>query len=157
MLGLPLLPDLDHGLLGCAELFARAVPGFLMCYCAWLLSSRNGWLRPVDAKFWSWELWLHTFCKPYWTLQVGWPRYLLQTSCVPQCFSRYATQGVDLLEAGAPAVSSCVVSTSALISAVCCCVSQGTIHGLLGGLLGINFAIKVCVAGLGNSVGCFAL
>lgn len=72
MFGLPLSPSLDQSLLGFALVFARTVPGIVLGYCVWLLCSFSGWHRPVDARFWSWEMWLHSFCKPYWTLQVRW-------------------------------------------------------------------------------------
>jgi hypothetical protein len=72
LLGLPVLP-MNHSLPALGVFMLLMLPLFALMYASWLLCSLSGWMRPVHARFWSWELILHQFCKPWWILQVrGW-------------------------------------------------------------------------------------
>eukprot|EP00775_Hariotina_reticulata_P002678 gene2678-2979_t len=90
LFGLQLVPAVDHSLKAfLTDMMPHTTfPQIALAYCSWLFCYVHGWMRPAFTKFWSYELWMHAFCKPWWIL-------------------------------------------------------QGTVHGLLGGLLGVNFAIKM--------------
>jgi hypothetical protein len=76
---LAVLP-MNHSLPALGTFVLLMLPIFAVTCATWLLCSLNGWLRPADAKFWRWELYLHQFCKPWWILQV-----CLDTVCGPCC------------------------------------------------------------------------
>ena len=71
LFGLSMVPGLDYSLEGWFTAVPYAMLPAILMYSSWLFSYYNGWLRPANARFWSWELFLHSFCKPWWILQVG--------------------------------------------------------------------------------------